>query len=132
MIEHPNVTIIRKAIEALNAGDRSAFPNILADDIVWHVPGNAPGAGTYRGKAEVLGFLQHLAQNSETPLHVDLLHLLTGGDDHVVAIWRAHATRKGWQYEGIAGYIFRMQDGHIVEARNLQEDQEAIDRFWDA
>ena len=99
---------------------------------MFHVPGNSAIAGTYEGKAEVSRFLAHLAQLSEKPLHVDVLHLLTGGEDVVVAIWRAHASRKGWDYEGIAGYIFRLRAGKIVEATNLQEDQEEIDRFWSA
>jgi ketosteroid isomerase-like protein len=103
----------------------------MDDEVVFHAPGRHLFAGTYRGKAGVGEFFGHLAQASDPgSTHIDLLHLLSGGDDHVVAIWRAHASRKGVTYSGIAGYIFRMRDGKIVEARNLQEDQEAIDRFW--
>ncbi len=57
-------------------------------------------------------------------------HVLTDGDDLVVSVCRAKGARKGQQYEGIAGYIFRFADGKIVEATNLQRDQ--IDRFWSA
>ncbi len=71
-----------------------------------------------------------MAQLSEGSQQVELLHVLTDGDDLVVSVWRAKGARKGQQYEGIAGYIFRFADGKIVEATNLQQDQ--IDRFWSA
>jgi ketosteroid isomerase-like protein len=124
--------VIRNAIDDINTGHPERFMDVVDEDAVFHIAGNSPIAGTYGGKAQVGQFLGHLAQLSEKPLHVDLLHMLTGGEDLVVAIWRAHASRKGWDYAGIAGYIFRLRAGKIVEATNLQEDQEEIDRFWSA
>lgn len=69
---------------------------------------------------------------SEGPLRIALHPILTGGDEHVVAVWTAHGTRKGINYQGIAGYIFRIQNRKIVEARNFQKDQDKIDKFWSA
>ncbi len=132
MAEHPNATLIREALAAFNAGQPGALVDLLADDVVFTIPGTTPMAGVYRGKGAVVGFLRHLGELSEAPLRVELLHLLTGGDDLVVAVWRAHAARKGWEYAGIAGYLFRMREGKIVEGTNLQADQEEIDRFWSA
>ena len=132
MAEHPNAALIRKAMEELNQGNPSGLMGLIADDAVFYIPGNSPVAGEYRGKEAIAGFLQHLGQLSEEPLHVDLHYILTGGDEHVVAVWTAHAARKGITYEGIAGYIFRVRDQQIVEGRNLQADQDAVDQFWSA
>jgi uncharacterized protein len=121
------------------AGDRGLQPGPPGavhgpdgDDVVFHIPGISPVAGTYRGKAEVGGFFGHMAQLSEGSQQVELLHVLTGGDHLVVSVCKAKGARKGQQYEGIAGYIFRFADGKIVEATNLQQDQDQIDRFWSA
>jgi ketosteroid isomerase-like protein len=132
MAEHPNAALVRTAVEAFNRGDPSVFRNLFAEDATLHIPGKSPLAGAYRGKAEIDQFFGHLAGLSEGPLHVDLLHVLTGGDEHVVAVWRAYGSRKGWDYSGIAGYLFHVRGGSVVEARNLQEDQDEIDWFWSA
>ena len=132
MAERPNQTRVRQAIEAFNQGQPAGFMELLGDDVVWRVPGSAPGAGTYHGKAGVAEFIGHLRQASEAPLQIEPLHLLSGGDDLVVAVWKARAARKGWLYEGIAGYLFRFCDGKVIEATNLQQDQDEIDRFWAA
>lgn len=132
MAEHPNVTMIREGVEAFNQGNPGALMAMIADDAVFHVPGNSPIAGEYRGKQEIGGFFQHMGQLSEGSQRIDLEYLLTSGDEYVVALWKAAGARKGIQYEGLAGYIFRVRDGKVVEAHNLQEDQDAIDRFWSA
>ncbi len=130
MAEHPNVVLIRKGIEGFNQGNPGVFMEMIADDAVFYIPGNSPVAGEFRGKAAIGGFFQHMGQLSEGPLHIDLHYLLTGGDEHVVAVWTAEGIRKGIKYKGIAGYIFQIQNEKIVEARNLQEDQAEIDKFW--
>ena len=32
----------------------------------------------------------------------------------------------------VPGWIFSVRDGRIIEGRNLQENQDAIDAFWSA
>jgi ketosteroid isomerase-like protein len=82
---------------------------LLADDAVLYIPGNSPRAGEYRGKEAIAGFMQPLHQLSEVPLHTDLHYILTGGDEHVVAAWTAHAMRKGISYRSDAA---RPGSGH--------------------
>ena len=132
MAEHPNVTMIKEGIAAFNQGNPGALMAMIADDAVFHVPGTSPIAGEYRGKQAIGGCFRHMGQLSEGSQRIDLEHVLTSGDEYVVALWTATGARKGMQYEGLAGWIFRIQDGSIVAGRNLQEDQEAIDRFWSA
>ena len=64
MAERPNQARVRRAIESFNQGQPGGFMELLADDVIWHVPGSAPGAGTYHGKAGVAEFLAHLRQRS--------------------------------------------------------------------
>jgi len=36
-------------------GDHAAAAEMLAEDVVWHVPGTSPIAGDYRGREAVSG-----------------------------------------------------------------------------
>ncbi len=132
MAEHPNVALIRKGIDAFNQGNPGALMALIADDAVFYVPGSSPIAGEYRGKEAIGGFFRHMGQLSGGSQRIDLKALLSGGDEHVVAVWTAYGRRQGLEYKGMAGWIFRVRDGQIVEGRNLQEDQDAIDAFWSA
>jgi len=132
MAEHPNARLIKRGIEAFNQGNPGELMDLIADDAVFYVPGNSPIAGEYRGKEAIGGFFRHMGQLSGGSQQIDLKALLTGGDEYVVAIWNARGSREGIDYEGLAGWIFRVRDGQVVEGRNLQEDQDEIDAFWSA
>lgn len=132
MTEHPNTTLIRQAVEAFNQGNPGAVMALIDEDAVFHVPGRSPIAGKYRGKAEIGRFFQQMSRLSDGSQQIDLKGLLTGGDDLVVAIWMARASRQNKTYEGLAGWIFKLQNGRIIEGRNMQENQAAIDAFWSA
>src|SRR5262245_4775605 len=41
---------VRGAYAAFAAGDPDAYRSVFADDVVWHVPGNNPVSGAYRGQ----------------------------------------------------------------------------------
>ena len=132
MTEHPNATLIKKAIEAFNQGNPGVLMGLIAADAVFYVPGNSSIAGEYRGKEAIGGFFRHMGQLSGGSQQIELKALLTGGEEHVVAVWNAQGSRKGRGYEGLAGWIFRVRHGQVVEGRNLQEDQDEIDAFWSA
>lgn len=132
MTEHPNATLIKKAIEAFNQGNPGVLMGLIADDAVFYVPGNSTIAGEYRGREAIGSFFRHMGQLSGGSQQIELKALLTGGDEHVVAIWNARGSREGIDYEGLAGWIFRVRNGQVVEGRNLQEDQDEIDAFWSA
>ena len=42
MSEHPNVAAVRAGIEAFVKGDIATLAAMIADDAVWHAPGNNP------------------------------------------------------------------------------------------
>ena len=130
MSEHPNAALIKKGIDAFNQGNPDLLLGLIADDAIFNVPGNSPIAGQYRGKEAIGRFFRHMSQLSGGSQQIELWALLTSGDDYVVAIWKAYGRRQDITYEGLAGWIFRICNGQIVEGRNLQEDQDEIDAFW--
>jgi ketosteroid isomerase-like protein len=51
-----NADLIRRGYAAFTRGDIAAVLAILAEDVLWHVPGRGPLSRDYRGHGEVLGF----------------------------------------------------------------------------
>ena len=54
---HPNEELIYRWFLSQARGDPEAVRALLADDVVWHVPGRNLVSKDYRGPDEVIGFL---------------------------------------------------------------------------
>lgn len=51
------MSVGRVADDAFNDRDADTMRGLLAEDVVWHIPGNHPMAGTYQGLDEVWDLL---------------------------------------------------------------------------
>ena len=110
-------------------GDMGAVAEMLAEDVVWHVPGRSPIAGEYRGHEAVLGYFRRRRE-------------LAGGEMRVTAHGRAEheevhaeladgeATLAGeaarWRTVG----AYRIRDGKVAEAWLVPTELAAFDRAW--
>ncbi|HEM5043151.1 nuclear transport factor 2 family protein [Streptococcus suis] len=125
-----NLEIFNAYNNALIAGDFAALFETMADDIIWHQPGNHSTSGAKIGK-EVLG--AHLATFAEK----------TNGTFKVVTNWvsdndtlvAANVTFLGTRTDGeelnMNGVdLFRMEEGKIKEVWLFSADQKAEDAFW--
>jgi hypothetical protein len=110
-----NEAIVRDAFAAWSAGD-SVF-KVLAPDVVWTIHGSGPVAGTYRG---VKDFTERgaapLVSRLATPLKPQLHHVWAVGDRVVIRFDASATTTSGAPYNNKFVWIFRMQDGAVVEA----------------
>ena len=48
--EHPNAIAYRRAAAAFRSRDLLTIADLVDPDVVWHVPGQHPLAGDYRGR----------------------------------------------------------------------------------
>jgi ketosteroid isomerase-like protein len=55
---HSNGEIIKQTYDAFGRGDMPTVFGILDKEIKWHVPGQSPLSGDYRGHDEVMGFFK--------------------------------------------------------------------------
>ena len=55
--EHLNATAYRRTVDAFRAGDFDAIRSLVAEDVVWHVPGRHSMAGEIHGLDELVGWL---------------------------------------------------------------------------
>ena len=63
MAEAPDVEevveeFLARQREMYAGGDLAAVGALLAEDVVWHVPGTSPIAGEYRGREAVVGYFR--------------------------------------------------------------------------
>ncbi len=127
---HPNEELVRKGYDAFSRGDMDTLRNeIFAPDIVFHVPGNSPLAGDYRGFDEVLGFFGRLDELSGGTFKIEV-HDVLANDEHVVSLDVSTAEREGKRLEDKSALVQRVKDGKLVESWVHPADPPAFDEFW--
>jgi len=110
--------------------DIHGMQTMLADDVVWHVPGRNLLSRDYRGKAEVFGFFARARELSGGTVRIEPIEIMAG-DQHAIALVRVHAEREGRKLDGeIQAFTFRIEAGRIAEFWFLVEDRYAVDAFW--
>ncbi len=127
MAEHPNAQLWRRAQEAFSRRDMDALRTLWADDIVYHVPGASPIAGDHKGLDAVLALFAKIV---EMGIRIVDVHDVLASDDHVVALVRGTASRRGQQMSMNQANIYHVRDGKIAEAWLLPTDQLAFDEFF--
>ena len=120
---------IRRFYAALANGDLAAAAEYVSGDAVWHLPGTSPLAGTHRGWDAIAATLAQLGPRSGGTFQVDLLDVAVG-EEYVIAVQRARATRPGATLDVTGCQLCRMRDGKIAEIRGHYSDEAALDRFW--
>ena len=79
--EHPNTTAYRRTANAFRSRDFDAIRSLVAEDVVWHVPGRHSMAGEIRGLDELLAWLGRLREPGTL-----WEHDVFGNDEHVCAL----------------------------------------------
>jgi ketosteroid isomerase-like protein len=103
---------------------------VLADEVVLHVPGSHPLAGTYHGADALLDFVTAVGARADRTEHVELLDLL-GGATHAAAYCRVTGNRPGFEpLDNTTVHVLRIEQGRIAEVWFHNWDQASVDAFW--
>jgi acyl-CoA thioesterase FadM/ketosteroid isomerase-like protein len=117
--------------EMYAGGDLAAVGELLADDVVWHVPGSSPIAGDYRGSEAVTGYFRLRRE-----LAGGAIRVTRGGEAHheeaLVQLADGRARLGGREVVWRTAGVYRVADGRIAEAWLVPLDQESFDRAWAA
>lgn len=130
------VSVVRRfhAVQAeLYAGSGSGSVDgvreLLAEDVVWHVPGESAIAGEHRGLEAVLAYMDARRRIMDGTFRVTVhgAALIAG---RVVQLAVGTAVRDGssvaWETVG----VFRVAEGRIAECWLVPFDQAAFDAIW--
>ncbi len=121
---------VRDVLATFSRGDREAIVEQLADDVVWHVGGEHPLSGDYRGKQAVGNYHRRVAEATAGTLRLDPIDVLAG-DRHLGIFVHATAEVDGRVLDATLVEAVRLDDdGKWAEFWALAADQEAVDSFW--
>ena len=109
-------------------GDIQGALAVFTDDILWHVPGRGPLSRDYRGRDEVLGFLQHFMELSRGTFRIRLTTFWL----RVTEL--SYYAPKVRSAEIEAGHHRRstFKNGRTSVFCQYQGDQQTEDEFWSA
>ena len=120
MDEHPNVAAYVRAVNAFRANDLGALEALIADEVVWHVPGTGPRAGDIVGREALFHWLAGLSDLGFWLSEHDVI----GNDRHVCALSYMGARRPGVDVETRVVSIFHYGDGLQTERWFYPDDLE--------
>jgi len=115
-------------VDALQRADVNAIGELLTDDVVYHFPGRSSVAGTYRGRAEVLGLFAAFRQMLDGPPRFDT-HDVVASEAHVVEFASYEALRAGRTLRWNATRTYHVADERITEIWLAIDDLYAFDAY---
>lgn len=127
---HENVELTRRGYRAFAESDIAALDELIADDAVWHVPGDNDLSGDYRGKDEVFGMFGRLSEETGGSFRFEV-HDVLANDEHAVVLAEAFGERDGRTLDGLRQvHVAHLEDGQITEFWNYVDDESVFDDFW--
>jgi hypothetical protein len=124
-----NIDLTRKGYSAFNEAHLDEAMATIHDEILWHVAGDNPLSGEYRGKEAVMGMFARFAQLTEGTYEAEV-HDVLASADHTVVVGTYTATRHGRTHSArFVDVIHPAPDGRGKEFWRFVEDQAAEDEF---
>jgi uncharacterized protein len=110
-------------------GDVAAVEGLLAEDVVWHVPGSSAIAGDYRGREAVVRYFRRRREIAGGTIEITKLGE-AHHDEALVQLADGRAQLAGREVTWRTAGVYRVADGRIAEAWLIPLDQEGFDRVW--
>jgi len=117
MSEQDNLQIVKEAYASFKRGDIPAILNMLSDDVVWFLPGQAdlvPVAGMRRGREQVGQFFSVLGENQEAEQFEPQEFVAQGEKVVVLGQYRWRIKSTGREYASDWVHVFTLRDGKVA------------------
>jgi ketosteroid isomerase-like protein len=121
----------RRQGEMYAGGPVEPVAELLAESIVWRVPGRSPIAGEHRGVDAVLEYFAKRRELAKATMKMHPGKLLADGEAVVQVVdgtARFGGEEVGWKTVG----VYRVEDGLIREVWLVPLDLDRFDRIWTA
>jgi YbgC/YbaW family acyl-CoA thioester hydrolase len=126
--------VLTRLHEALNGfyrgGDSAPLREVLAEDVVWHVPGGNAISGDHRGIDAVLRYFARRRDLAGRTFQMTGREVLAGDDGWIAAVTDGHAQIDGQDLTWSTVGLYRVRDGRIAACRLLPFDPAAFDAIW--
>lgn len=115
-VAETNEAVVRAAFDRWAKEGSSVF-DLLSPDVRWTIHGSGPPAGVYVGREEfVQRAAQPLTRRLASPLVPKVHHVWSAGDTVIIRFDASATTTAGAPYRNQFLWIWRMEDGVVVEA----------------
>jgi uncharacterized protein len=128
LVEH-----VKGVYAAFATGDAEAYRKSFAEDVVWHVPGDNPVSGAYRGPVEYFETMP-ARMGPLDRWSIAVTDVLTNQkDDAALVAFHLEGSRRGRTVDLDGFHMIRLDEaGRIVEGWGFTVDQDALDDFFSA
>ena len=131
--QHPNARLILDFHDRQNrfyaGGEQEPAGALLAEDVVWHVPGRSALAGNHRGRDDVLRYFARRRELARATFRIAVRGVLAD-DERAVIFAGGEVRRDGGTSEWETVGVFRIVEGKIAECWVLPCDQYRFDEIW--
>ena len=129
MAEHPSIEVIKQVYDAFTTGDMDRLAELIAPDVVWHVPGTNLISGEYTSRETIFGCFNKIFELSKGTYRPQI-HDILANDDHTVALLHATARHGEKTLDQDYAFILRIRDGQVIEVWEAWTDGAAWNDFW--
>jgi uncharacterized protein len=124
-------SILEHAYAELAKGNGRPFVDMLADDVIWEIPGSGHWSRTYRGKASAMAdLIRPVVEQFDGPNRVEATRFIVDGNIVVVEGRNLSKTKRGLEYPNRYCFIFEMRDGQVAKVIEYC-DTALVDRVLD-
>ena len=102
---------------------------LIAPDIVWHVPGDSLISGTYTSRDGIFGCFSKIFELSGGRYQPQLLDILADYN-HMVALLHANARHGEKVLDQDYAFSVRIRNGQIAELQEARTERPAWNEFW--
>jgi len=95
-------------------GSVEPLAELLADDVVWHVPGSSPIAGDHRGRSAVIEYFRTRRRLVDNSMRLHPGEILADGDTVVQRV-DGSASIDGESLSWSTVGVYRFEAGRVVE-----------------
>jgi ketosteroid isomerase-like protein len=127
--EHPDARVFERVYDCFTSGDMGTLAELIAPDVVWHVPGDNLISGTYTSRDGIFGCFNKIFELSGGSYQPQLLDILAD-DDYTVALLHANARHGEKVLDQDYAFIMRIRNGQIAELQEAWTQGPAWNEFW--
>ena len=120
---------MRRYVALARAGDWERALALVAEGVVFHIPGHSAHAGVMRGRDAARRYIAAARALSEgNDVEVELIDMLAS-EERVALIVRERFHRPGGVVEIRRANVYRFEHERIVEVWIFEHDQNAVDEL---
>jgi predicted kinase/ketosteroid isomerase-like protein len=118
--------------EVYSGREPNAIRAVLTDDVEWHVPGQSPIAGCYRGIGQVLDYFTRRRDQAQNTLRLHPGDVLLGEGGSLAVLTDGSAVMAGRERRWSTVGLYRVRGQRIAACWLLPLDPAAFDEAWSA